>query len=128
MNIRAVSDDINLLPTGSIMYSSLLPPLVNASLGSGIREHNGSSYVILHFTQPVYLLYVTVIGFGITFNFSFMYENLSGECVTYMTVDGASVRNHMYSYITACMYMCYFIELHGKITRSGAIFFTVDTH
>ena len=127
MNIRVVSNDINLLPARNITYSD---PPINPPLRWGIEEPHvqGSSYVILHFTQPVYLLYVIVRGFGITFNFSLMYENLSGERVTYMTVDGASVRNHMYNYIAACMYMCYFIELHGKITRSGAIFFAVDTH
>jgi len=54
-----------------------------------------SPNVILTFTEPLYLLYYIARGDGRDYvtDFSLMYENLSGERVTYMNVNGVSVRH-----------------------------------
>ena len=126
-NIQVISSDRKLLPARNITYSSSLSSAINVSLG-WCTERPQRSYIMLYFTQPIYLLYGEVRRFEIMFNVSLMYKTLFGKNVTYMTVDGVSVRNHMYSYIAACMYMCYFIEPHVRITSSRIIFFTMDTH
>ena len=58
------------------------------------RSTDPSPNITLSFTEPLYLLYAVVRGDGSDYvsGFSFMYANSSGEHVTYMTVDGTSVR------------------------------------
>ena len=55
---------------------------------------DSSPNVTLTFTEPVYLLYAVVRGLEAYYvtNFSLIYESPSSESVTYMSVDGISVR------------------------------------
>ena len=103
--IHAVSNDSNLLPAGNIMYSSSLPldPSMDILQRWCANEIDRSPYVIMDFTQSLYLLYATVTNRRVepgASNFSIMYSNLSNYRVnmTYMNVDGVSVRC-IYSYI-----------------------------
>ena len=98
--IQAVSNDNNLLPAETIMYSSFNPRPVSLMNEWCANETETSPYVILPFTQLLYLLYARVrqLESHGGCNVSFMYANSSGHRVTYMTVDRVSVRH---TYIAA---------------------------
>ena len=71
------------------------------------RSSDPSPNVTLNFTEPLYLLYAVVRGYGSSYyvtNFSFVYENLSGERITYMNVNGTSVRHFIiYKLCVVCI-------------------------
>ena len=91
--VRAVSNNITLLPPDDIVFSSYLA-FMDISLGWCASSSDSSRTVTLPFTEPLYLLYATVRGHGYDYvsEFSFMYENSSGDHVTYMTADRMMVR------------------------------------
>ena len=70
-----------------------LDPSIDISRRWCANETDRSSYVMMDFTQSLYLLYATVrrVEPGAS-NLSIMYSNLSHYRVTYMNVDGVSVR------------------------------------
>ena len=70
-----------------------MDPSIDISQRWCANETDRSSYVMMDFTQSLYLLYATVRRAepGAS-NFSIMYSNLSNYRVTYTNVDGVSVR------------------------------------
>ena len=120
------------------MYSSFLstpaPLLMDISprISWCANETVRSSYVMLDFTQSLYLLYATVYRHLelMGSNISIMYANSSHHRVPYMTVDGVTVR-HAYNYIVqvhAYIHM-YFIELQTRTSKWPRDYYLiVDTH
>ena len=64
------------------------------------------------FTEPFLLLYAVVRGNNIYYvtDFSLTYENSSGESVTYMDVDGDSVRYFIIELAVQCICSHYVID------------------
>jgi len=92
-DIQAVSDNRMLLPTANISLSSGLGSSFDnisdnwCAFGSPV---NPVPHFNLFFTQPVNLLYFTTNGDDIR-NFSFAYENHSGDIIAYSNVDSLRV-------------------------------------
>ena len=104
---RDVSNNVTLLPTNNTHFSSTFfsnPGNISNIWCSSISD--SSPNVILTFTEPLYLLYAVVRGSNMYYipEFSIIYENSSGESVTYTNVDGVSVR-YMHTIIKMCIVM-----------------------
>ena len=89
--IRAISNNISLLPTENIDY---YPPNMyygDMNISTGWCPNiDMLPSVLLTFVEPVYLLYI--VGSFYT-DFSITYENSFGENITYMNMDGIYVRS-----------------------------------
>ena len=63
------------------------------SISTGWCATDSSSYFIANFAEPVHLLYAMASGYSIYYltDFSYFYENRSGEMIPYINVDGERV-------------------------------------
>ena len=110
--IQDITSNITLIPPGNVNYSTALSGYRNISNVWCAHVPDTSPYVNLTFTEPVYLLSAVLRGRlniynNYVTNFSVIYGSPSGENVTYMNVNGSSVR----CFITFISYMCMIIYL-----------------
>ena len=75
--IRAVSDNANILPVENIQCSSMSLTLDADSISTGWCGTDSSPYFIANFTEPVHLLYALASGFSFYYltGFSYTYED-----------------------------------------------------
>ena len=93
--IRDVSSNASLLPVDNIDYSTSLVDYMNISDVWCAYLRDSLVHVNLSFTESVYLLVAVFRGGNSNYvtNFSVTYKNPSGENVTYMNINGVSVRH-----------------------------------
>ena len=84
---------INILPPQSTVFSRYASTYSTTDVWC-TRLYDSSPNANMTFSEPLYLLFAIVRGnrYGYVTKYSLKYENSSGENVTYMNVDGNSVR------------------------------------
>ena len=94
--IQDITINTSLLPDENISYSTNFSRYTSISNVWCADSEDSSPDVNLSFTEPVYLLHAVFRGRSCynnyVTNFSMVYRSPSGEDVTYMNVNGSSVR------------------------------------